>query len=141
MDNSSFDKDINLELLNAYKKLELKKIKLEIFKLLALDLESEIKEGEEEIKNIKANISNSPTSNYIAPKYGVDFEEILVQSKILEEDFYPKLEANIKEVYKLRDKLNDALNDNLKEIIYNPSPRDIKIAQEILKEIESKNKI
>ena len=67
------------------------------------------------------------------------FEEILAQSKILEEDFYPKLEANIKEVYKLRDKLNDALNENLKEIIYNPSPRDIKIAQEILKEIESKN--
>ena len=136
MDNCSFDKDINLELLNAYKKLELKKIKLEIFKLLALDLESEIKEGEEEIKSIKAN---SPTINHIPPKYGVDFEEILAQSKILEEDFYPKLEANIKEVYKLRDKLNDALNENLKEIIYNPSPRDIKIAQEILKEIESKN--
>ncbi len=136
MDNSSFDKDINLELLNAYKKLELKKIKLEIFKLLALDLESEIKEGEEEIKSIKAN---SPTINHIPPKYVVDFEEILAQSKILEEDFYPKLEANIKEVYKLRDKLNDALNENLKEIIYNPSPRDIKIAQEILKEIESKN--
>lgn len=136
MDNSSFDKDINLELLNAYKKLELKKIKLEIFKLLALDLESEIKEGEEEIKSIKAN---SHTINHIPPKYVVDFEEILAQSKILEEDFYPKLEANIKEVYKLRDKLNDALNENLKEIIYNPSPRDIKIAQEILKEIESKN--
>ena len=78
MDNSSFDKDINLELLNAYKKLELKKIKLEIFKLLALDLESEIKEGEEEIKSIKAN---SPTINHIPPKYSVDFESTFTRRR------------------------------------------------------------